>query len=1090
MTFKNIVSLNKLFYRFVFLVLLLLHGTVKSQIYNFRHYSVNNGLPQSYVYTSAQDNKGYIWLGTSDGLARFDGQVFKVYSKKDGLGENNISCSYKAANGNIFYGHANGMISLFDWKKQTFSILKNKFSNSSIPVYSLFGDSKGRLWVATLGNGFYVLDTSTGELLIEGQDIQDKIILGFTEDKSGNVWIAGKRGLAIVKNNKPEYLDATASSSIPVVYCDQVGNMWISIQKKGLFVLSPSLQKEIIGGKGKDFLYKNAVKVPVKNIDKGNYVHCIYEDSEHNIWFGTALDGLFKFIPDKKASLEGNIKRFSTENGLSNDFVWTINEDRENNIWVGTLGGGVSIITKNDERFTLYKTENGLSHNSIWNIVEDANNRFWIATEDGLCSAQMINGELHNFKVYTTKDGLGSNQVSFLYCDHQNNIWGGFDNNGRGVFKMDTRKGKISVWGKKEGFSDISSIVEDKENNLWFGTYVNGIIKYDPETKDKTFFNKNNGLASNKVISLFRDRKGNVWIATEGGGISCYNGHKLLTFGKENGLLHDDFYCITEDKKGRIWCGSQDGGAYCYDGKKFKRYSSSDGLSSDAIFSIVSDRKGNIWLGSSKGLDKLNLSNDQITHYAKQEGFTGVENNLNAVYRDRTGCLWFGTIDGLIKYNPAKDPPNLVEPLTFLTGLKIFLKPTPFPKNNEFGYKQNYITFEYIGLSFSIPEKNRYQFMLEGFDPEWSPVTSRTDVTYSNLPPGNYVFKVKASNGDGYWKKKPFEYHFSIKPPFWKTIWFYILLAVVFIAGIYAFVTLRTKNLRKAKLMLEKQVRERTKEVIEQKEEIEKQKVLVEHKNLELNQKNKDITDSIQYAKRIQLALLPQKEQILKKLPASFVIYKPKDIVSGDFYWYSEKDNVLLFAVADCTGHGVPGAFMSILGNTALNEIINEKGVYDPSRVLSSLDINVTNTLKQKTGEDSETRDGMDISFCKFDLNTSKLSYAGANRPLFLIKNKELTEVKGDHYAIGGHYETMKEFTEHTFEIEPGDSIYLYSDGVVDQFGGPKGKKFMTKQLKEVLLSVCDLPAGQQEKKLREIMDNWRGNMEQIDDILLLGIRF
>lgn len=268
--------------------------------------------------------------------------------------------------------------------------------------------------------------------------------------------------------------------------------------------------------------------------------------------------------------------------------------------------------------------------------------------------------------------------------------------------------------------------------------------------------------------------------------------------------------------------------------------------------------------------------------------------------------------------------------------------------------------------------------------------------------------------------------------------------------------------------------------------ELADKNLLIEEQKEVVEQKNKNITDSINYAKLIQEAIFSSKELKYKLFPDAFVLYQPKDIVSGDFYWFTGKNNKRLIATVDCTGHGVPGAFMSMIGNAFLNEIINEKGITTPSEILKQLRDNIIFSLKQKEGENS---DGMDISILCFDEKGSTVEFAGANNPLWLIRNGIIEEIKGDKQPIGLYHGESKPFTNHKIELQKNDSLYIFTDGYADQFGGKTGKKFKYKQLQEVLLSIQDKPMLEQEKILIQKINVWKESLEQVDDILIIGVR-
>ncbi|MCZ2355457.1 MAG: PAS domain S-box protein [Bacteroidia bacterium] len=293
----------------------------------------------------------------------------------------------------------------------------------------------------------------------------------------------------------------------------------------------------------------------------------------------------------------------------------------------------------------------------------------------------------------------------------------------------------------------------------------------------------------------------------------------------------------------------------------------------------------------------------------------------------------------------------------------------------------------------------------------------------------------------------------------------------------------RQKEIAAVRLSFEKAKTEKEKEIIEaSKAELEKAYQIIEHHNHE-------ITDSITYAFRIQTALLPPIENIQQIIPQSFVLWRPKDIVSGDFFWFAQIGHRSLIATADCTGHGVPGAFMTMIGNTLLNQIVMADDIYQPNEILERLHLGVRKALKQAE-EGSKSRDGMDIAFTMIDHNTKTLYYAAANRPLYFVRNGELEEYKADKYSIGGlQTEKERHFTSNEISLQPGDTYYIFSDGYHDQFGGSKGRKFMTKQLKEKLIAIQDMNMESQREFLDKTIVDWMGTREQIDDILVVGVR-
>lgn len=381
--------------------------------------------------------------------------------------------------------------------------------------------------------------------------------------------------------------------------------------------------------------------------------------------------------------------------------------------------------------------------------------------------------------------------------------------------------------------------------------------------------------------------------------------------------------------------------------------------------------------------------------------------------------------------------------------------------------------------------------MLEGADADWSPDRKETSVTFSGLSSGTYTFKVIAAGANGVWNKQPATFSFTISPPWYRSTSSFIIYFIVIVGGTYFIVKYRERALLKEKKILEDKVTERTAEVVKQKEELV-------HQNEIIEEKNKDITDSINYAEKIQRAILPDPERIQKALPESFILFQPRDIVSGDFFWYAEppvqagKGPAILLAAADCTGHGVPGAFMSMINTSLLNEAVNEKKILQPNEILNQVRRGIISALKQK-GTSGEQKDGMDVGIISLEMQSGscKLQFAGANNSMYIIRKSDpstIEEIDPDPMPVAIS-DRMYDFKNNEIELVKGDSFYIFTDGYADQFGGPKGKKFKYLQFKQLLISIQDKSMAEQKHILDQTMVNWKGELEQIDDILVIGVR-
>jgi len=411
-------------------------------------------------------------------------------------------------------------------------------------------------------------------------------------------------------------------------------------------------------------------------------------------------------------------------------------------------------------------------------------------------------------------------------------------------------------------------------------------------------------------------------------------------------------------------------------------------------------------------------------------------------------------------------------PLTHIIGLKVNLKDRDLKSGLKLRHFENDVVIDYISICLTNPDAVKYKIKLEGADNDWR-TTTQTSVTYPALSPKKYSFRLMAQNSEGHWNSSPIIFDFSINPPFYKTWWFILICIFAGATAITAYVKVREANLIREKQFLEEKVKERTAEVVAQKEE--------------LAEKNKDITDSIRYAKRIQLAILPS------ELPFedTFILFKPKDIVSGDFYWLNIIGDLEFIAAVDCTGHGVPGAFMSIIGHNSLNKIVKEQKIYKPSEILDHLNYEVTTTLQRQDAIGAAIQDGMDLSLICYNKKTGILQFAGAFNPIWLVRNGELQEFGADRFPIGrSRLDTEKKFTNNEIPIQKGDAVYLLSDGYADQFGGNTGKKFKAKPMKELLLAIQDIPMNKQKELMEGTLEAWRGDIEQVDDVLVIGRKF
>ncbi|MBK7712119.1 MAG: SpoIIE family protein phosphatase [Bacteroidales bacterium] len=445
------------------------------------------------------------------------------------------------------------------------------------------------------------------------------------------------------------------------------------------------------------------------------------------------------------------------------------------------------------------------------------------------------------------------------------------------------------------------------------------------------------------------------------------------------------------------------------------------------------------------------------------------------MYESEDHKVFIGTTDGLIIYDRLKDKKSELAPFTNINSIVINDVKYDFQPSFSLPYNKKYtVRINYTGINFRNPGKVYYSTWLENFDDDWSKLTTSREIMYS-LRDGKYRFNLLSVSEDGISQESAVSFDILIKQPFWRAWWF-ILLTMSVIAGTVVLI-IRQRDLAQKKVQeyLEKELEARTSVVLKQKGEIELQNI--------------EITDSINYAKRIQSSILPDINKLKESFRDAFILFSPRDIVSGDFYWFDKLgDDKFILVCDDSTGHGVPGAFMSMIGSTLLQDIVTRKRISRPSEILTLLDRQIFSTLNQNI-ELGVSNDGMDMVVCEFNIKTRHLRFSSAMRPVILVLDGETYYIKGNRSSIGGESASEKFFDDQEYYMNENDSIYLFSDGLSDQFGGPDGKKMKIARLKRMIEQVAELGMDDQKEAITRFYNEWKRTYDQVDDILLMGVR-
>ncbi len=1043
---------------FFYAVVLLSIPNSFAQTFYFDEYGVQERLP-SKVYDIIQDDQGYVWLASESGITKFDGVNVRSFTAEDGLAEGGVKTLLKDELGNLWLGHKTGGVSFFNGSEIKVHPVSEILN---VEITSFLMDSDTILWITTLGNGLiklenpYMLDPEKIKYeQFKGRRLSDRVFSGAIA-KGDTVFFITDAGIKKYNKSRNEFEGyappgLTRYFQITDMMEDKKGNIWFGTFHGGLF----KLIKE-----------KNEFKIyDARDGLANNWISTISEDSQGNIWVGTWGGGITKFSGNE-------LKTFNNSNGLSDLKIWKIIEDVEGNILIGTNEHGLSIFK--GELFTSYTVKDGLKDQNVWSITQDKGGKLWFGTNKGI-SVYNPNAGIRGIKFayYNQESNAIGDQIRYLKKDRDDNIWIG------------TADASVSMYNYKTGrfesnpvitrFFRVNQLVTamdiDSENQLWIGT-LEGLIYYNIDDNNSQLLSQISGLNGADISAVYADSKNQVWVGINNGkGLNVIQGDSIGKIELE-GLITPK--SIVEDKDGLIYVGTQTKGILVLkDRQIIKTITEDDGLLSNLVYQLNVDEENNVYAGTSRGLNKIDTKGN-LHIYTEKMGFAGIEAKENATYKDVEGNLWFGTVTGVMKYQPKLDRGVLPESLTHIELLLVNRKEREMIPDQKFSYLENDLIFKYNSVCLSDPDAVQYQVMLEPADIDWKPITDQAESSYPSLVPGKYTFKVKARNSSGIWNSEPVTYSFTIRPPFYKTWWFILSVVVLGVLAIVSYIKVREKNLIKEKKILEDKVAERTAEVVQ--------------KSMEIEKKNKDITDSIKYAKRIQTAVLPPDVPF----EDTFIFFRPKDIVSGDFYWLEKIHNKEMIAAVDCTGHGVPGAFLSILGHSMLTKIVREYGILEPAKILDQLDLEIINALHQKNVEGERiVNDGMDLALISYNHDTNILEYAGGYNPLILIRNGEIEEIKADRFPIGmtSAHETKK-FTNNEIKVQKGDAFYIFSDGYADQFGGEEGKKFRKKNLKDLLLSIQDLPMKEQGEKLEQHILEWMRGYEQIDDMVFIGRRF
>ena len=1296
-------------------------NNIKSEPFlKLKSLNVENGLSQNSINTLLEDKDGFLWIGTDDGLNRYDGQNITIYkyirSDKTTIPDNQINELYQDSKGRIWVGTLTGL-ALYDNNTNQFtSFRKDKITKDSInslinnEVKAIVEDKNGFLWIGT-GNGLSRLDTKTNSFTNYVASQSDSAILisntinALTIDKENNLWIGTTKGInkwKIEKKHKQIYgylKDNTTTvwtGDVNEFFIDKNETLWVAT-RLGLNKYLPKLNTF------KTFPYSKNNDYNLQSINQ----------TEDNILYGVGSNYIYKLNNATEELIRFQLNL--TELGAMPSIIQT----KDKTVW--TASRNLGVLYFNPKRgFQVYRSEknnkNSLPRRDIWAILKTEDSIIWVGTEAGLTKINKINNKYTHLTNKIKKENFKITSVTGLLETQKKELWiVGGNTISRMICPLDEEEATLVSLEKNENDSTtiqqvILGVFEDKKETVWINTF-SGFYKMKPSQKHDFGYEGKLFLEDMAIWCIYEDKNEVLWLGTNKGLVKVIRDEKnnpidfvfYKSDPKDLSSISNNFVrAITEDSKGTMWIGTTSGLNRVYkneNGKiSFEHWGERNELANYAIYGILVDEKNNLWISTNRGLFKFlndeknqNIADDRrIIVYDTKDNLQSLEFNSGAFFRADDGEMFFGGINGFNSFYPKKIKPNTAKRKVILTDLKLFGKTVKVNQEKddrvlltkalqntekiELTYQDKIITIGFVSPNFQKPEFDTYLYKLEGFDEDWNKTKTIHQATYTNLPAGNYTFRIKVINGDNI-ESQETTLKINVSPPFWKTWWFISLCGLLVIGASLAFYKQKLNSIKAQNIKLEGLVNKRTsqlkekneevnqqnEEIIQQNTKLETQQKLVEkayknvsllsevgkqitshlsvemiiemvyesvnkivdasvfsigiynqnqqrldffnakekgkvlpsfHKNLTTtdnlpaycfnknteiiindvqkeynnfipNEKlkvlqgeipesliyvpilyknktigvltvqsfkkhsytknqinlvrniavyaaialvnarsyqqieeqsnaitvqNQKITSSINYASRIQQAMLPPIENIKKAFGKAFVLWLPRDVVSGDFYWFAEVKNKVCIAAIDCTGHGVPGAFMSMIGSDMLNHIVLEKRITTPSLILKNLHQQVSRALRQS---ETQNQDGMDMTLCVYDKSTKELEFAGAKNPLYYIQDNQLNNIAGSKFPIGGKWgdEIERVYENHTLKIDKETTIFLCTDGYQDQFGGQKGKKLMKKKMKTLFTEIVGLEDTKQKQKLENYFFDWKKEEEQVDDVLVMGFK-
>ncbi|TNF24052.1 MAG: hypothetical protein EP314_08420 [Bacteroidetes bacterium] len=801
-----------------FLFCLLFWGESMAQQYNFKRYSVDEGLPRSGVYCLLEDSRGFLWIGTDGGgLSRFDGADFVNYTTEDGLADNTIRCMFEDATGNLWVGTSGFGLSRFDG--HAFRTYSTANGLSSDYIRCITQDEEGNIWAGTFGGGINRLQFLEDSLSVTvfGTDgpLKHSNVRAAIADTKGALWFGTDAGLCVLQNDSWQcsgQRDGLADDRVLTLFEDPKGHVWAGTENG----VSQILPDTIITYRTENGLVEDRVRA-------------ICADVFGNMWFGTG-DGASMF--DGKT-----FRTFSQKNGLSNNRIRQIILDRSGDLWFATNYGGICRYV--GEEFIRFTETDGISSNQVLSTFLTTSGSIWLGTLQGMTSIRQENDGNWIVDVQPLEIDLSDHSINAIEKHPDGSAWLGTD---KGILICNGTK---TNWFEADGGSfneNVKCLLFEGDSSVWVGT-SQGVTRFRKSYGAYVFdqYHSQANFNESEVSDLHADAQGRIWIGYINSRAVIYNGGEFVHNGFPAELNKISSFAQHDD--GSLWIATRANGLFRFPPgtdvapENFQKFSIENGLSSNDLHQLLFESKNTLWVGTVAGIDRIELKRNgdiaSVTHYGRSEGFGGVETNENAICRDNDGNIWFGTIDGVVRLRSSAGIRTRVAPKLHITSVRFGFESDllnmerlstgttgyfGLPQELRLPYAANNLSISFDAIDLRSPEKVRYQWRLEGYSDEWSVIDREKTVQLTNIPSGNHVFEVRAIGSSGVWTEPSAKFAFRVLPPFYFTWWFIVLASLLFIGIIYLIIKLREKRLVAEREKLQRLVDARTVELRQEKE--------------------------------------------------------------------------------------------------------------------------------------------------------------------------------------------------------------------------------------------------------------------------------